>query len=151
MRPESCHCLPLHTFGQSDDTRNDDEDQSKHLDEGQGDLSAGGHGDAPAVDRHHKRCRHRTGSTRKGKEKSRSASVPTRGNPTRPSESLTHSEETDQPHERHGCRARRKERLHHVSAEGQAHVGGHSWPAQQEESEREIKQIAGKHRCIVTK
>lgn len=49
------------------------------------------------------------------------------------SESLTHSEDADQPDERHGGRARREERLHHISAEGQAHVRGHSWPAKQTE------------------
>lgn len=43
------------TFGQCDDTGDDDEDQSKHLNEGQSHLSARGHGHTPAVDRHDKR------------------------------------------------------------------------------------------------
>lgn len=42
------------TFGQCNDTRDDDEDQSKHLNESQRDLSARGHGHTPAVDCHDK-------------------------------------------------------------------------------------------------
>lgn len=50
-------CPP--TFGQRDDTGDDDEDQSKHFNESQGDLSARGHGHTPAVDCYDKRCRER--------------------------------------------------------------------------------------------
>lgn len=53
--------------------------------------------------------------------------------PNSDSESLTHSEDANQPDQRHGRRARREERLHHISTEGQAHVRCHSWPAKWKE------------------
>lgn len=53
-------------------------------------------------------------------------------NPLMSLESLTHSEDADQPDQRHGRSARHEERLHHVLAEGQAHVRSHSWPAETE-------------------
>lgn len=126
---ESCHCLQLQTFGQSDDTRDDDEDQSKQLDEGQGDLSAWGHGHAPAVDCHYKCCIVKSGAACQ-------SWLYGHAEYNCDSESLTHSEDADQPDQRHGRRARRKERLHHISAESQAHVRGHSWPAKQKEKKR---------------
>lgn len=45
------------TFDQGDDARDDDEDQSQHLNKSQRHLSARRHGHAPAVDGHDERCR----------------------------------------------------------------------------------------------
>lgn len=42
-------------MSQGDDTGDDDEDQSEHLNEGEGDLSARGRAHTPAVDRHDER------------------------------------------------------------------------------------------------
>lgn len=46
--------------------------------------------------------------------------------------SLTHSEDADKSDEHQGSSTWCKERLHHVAAKSQGHIGSHSWPGNRE-------------------